>query len=157
MRLLGAIAALLLAVSCASSAPARPTETPPAGLPVIDLSYPGGTLRVEVASTAEQRAAGLSNRDTLAADAGMLFDLQQTRRASFWMKDTRIPLDMVWIREDRTVSSVTAAVQPEPGVADADLRMYPSQEPVRYVLELNGGAAARLGITPGDVLEFDLP
>jgi hypothetical protein len=142
-------------VACGSSG--KPAQTSPAGLAVVELRYEGGSLSVEVASTVEQRAVGLSNRDSLDANAGMIFDLGDTRVPAFWMKDTRIPLDMVWVREDGTVASVTADVQPQPGVPDADLASYSPAEPVRYVVELNAGTAKRLGIDSGDRLRFELP
>jgi uncharacterized membrane protein (UPF0127 family) len=160
------LAVMILTALCGARDAGAPTAiatatpepaTSSAGLRVIQLRHDGATLRVEVASTAEQRALGLGDRDSLDADAGMLLDLQQTRRASIWMKGMRFPLDIIYIREDGSVSSVTADVPPERGVADADLRMYPSEEPVRYVLEVNAGAAARLGIGPGDVLQFEAP
>lgn len=148
----------LLAVfgaACGSSGGA--TQTSPAGLPVVQLRYDGGSLSVEVAGTTEQRAIGLSNRESLDADAGMIFDLGDTRVPAFWMKDTHIPLDMVWVRDDKTVASVTAEVQPQPGVPDANLASYSPTEPVRYVVELNAGTAAQLGIDSGDQLKFELP
>jgi uncharacterized membrane protein (UPF0127 family) len=73
------------------------------------------------------------------------------------MRQTLIPLDLVWIDGDKRVSQITADVQPEPGVADASLRRYGPDADVLYVLELNAGAAAALGIARGDPLEFALP
>jgi uncharacterized membrane protein (UPF0127 family) len=128
-----------------------------AGLPVIDIAYEGGVLHAEVASTAEQRAAGLSNRDHLDEDAGMLFDLGDEYTPQFWMKDMRFALDMLWILEDGTVAEITADIQPQPGADYGDLIWYRPNVPVRYVLELNAGASARLGIDPGDRLAFELP
>jgi uncharacterized protein len=117
------------------------------------------TIEVEVAATSPQSQRGLGYRDSLAADAGMLFDLHQVRDPSlfFWMKGMRFPLDMVWIGEDRRVVGVTADVQSEPGVPDAQLAHYSPPAPVRYVLELNSGAAARIGVTTGTLLTFTLP
>lgn len=136
---------------------ASPVRTAERALPVIELTLEAGTLRVEVADTPEARAQGLSNRDALPQEAGMLFDLGENRVPGFWMKEMRIPLDMIWIDENKTVVAVTIDVQPEPGVADAQLRRYSPPEPVRYVLEVNAGASLRLGIEAGDVLLFDLP
>lgn len=127
-----------------------------AALPTTELDYGRGTITVEVARTAEERGVGLSGRDSLAEDRGMLFDLEETRVPSFWMKDTNFPLDMIWIAEDKRVVEITADVQPQPGAPDSELRRYSPEEPVRYVLEVNGGAAERLGIEPGTQLEFSL-
>jgi uncharacterized membrane protein (UPF0127 family) len=121
-----------------------------------DLTYPGGTLHVEVAATPAQSERGLGYRDALAPDAGMLFDLGETRVQEFWMKGMRFALDMVWIGEDKRVVEVTPDVQPQPGADDSQLARYPSVQPVRYALELNAGAAARLGITPGAQLAFEI-
>ena len=123
-------------------------------LRTIPLTHQGGTLHVELAATAQERQTGLGGRTAMGADEGMLFDLGDNRIASFWMKDTLIPLDMVWIAEDMRVTGVEASVQPQPGASDADLRSYTSQVPVRYVLELNAGEAARRGIGGGSLLEF---
>lgn len=126
-------------------------------LPVIELRTDGRVLDVEVARTTEERATGLSNRPCMPPDAGMLFDLETARIPGFWMKDTLIPLDFVWIGEDKHVSGITHDAQPEPGVADAALHRYLSEVPVRYVLELNAGAGRRLALAEGDVLAFQIP
>ncbi len=148
-------ASLILAGACGGSSDPAPTPavTPPDG--AIELRYDGGSLRVELAVTPEERARGLSNRASLSADAGMLFVFESARQPSFWMKDTLIPLDLVWIDADKRVEGVTPNVQPEPGVADGALRRYSPETSVLYVLELNAAAAARLGIVPGSQLEFD--
>jgi uncharacterized membrane protein (UPF0127 family) len=121
------------------------------------LRYDGGSLRVELAVTPEERARGLSHRASLPAGTGMLFVFESARQPSFWMKDTLIPLDLIWIDADKRVEGVTPDVQPEPGVADGALRRYSSEKPVLYVLELNAGAAARFGIVPGSQLAFEAP
>ncbi len=115
------------------------------------------SMRVEVASSAVQSERGLGYRDSLAEDAGMLFDLHEARIPVFWMKGMRFPLDMVWIGDDRRVAAVTENVQPQPGVADEGLTRVSPPAPVRYVLELNAGAAARHGIGAGTQLAFELP
>jgi uncharacterized membrane protein (UPF0127 family) len=150
----------LLSVACgddggnASSAPDNTSDTAAA---IIPFAYDGGTLQVEVAQTPEQRERGLGYRDALAQDSGMLFDLGETRLPGFWMKGMRFPLDMVWIDEHKQITGVTADVQPQPGVADTALRRYSPEAPVRYVLELNAGAAARLGLDAGGRVDFELP
>ncbi len=114
-------------------------------------------ISVEIATTAGQSARGLGYRDVLAADAGMVFDLHTTTSPSFWMKGMRFALDIVWIGEDKRVASITANIPPQPGIPDDQLRRYSSETPVRYVLELNAGAANRLGLTSGSQLSFTLP
>lgn len=115
------------------------------------------SMRVEVASSGAQGERGLGYRDSLAEDAGMLFDLHETRIPVFWMKGMRFALDMVWIGEDRRVVSVTEDVPPQPGAPDDQLARISPPAPVRYVLEINAGAAARHAIHAGTQLTFDLP
>ncbi len=171
MRKFSALAALvlpLLIVACSSSSSAKPPAPPAATAEVTPVAFTTTQLRikapqgardieVEVASTAAQSERGLGYRDALAADAGMIFDLHTTHRAEFWMKGMRFALDMVWIGEDKRVVSITPNIPPQPGVPDAQLRRYSPDVPVRYVLELNANAAARLGIAPGTQLAFALP
>lgn len=99
---------------------------------------------VEVASTWARRAQGLQHRRTLAADAGMLFDYQESRPVSMWMKNTYLPLDMLFVDAAGRVARVAEDTEP------LSLTPIPSGEPVRAVIELNAGTARRLGIRPGD-------
>ncbi len=99
---------------------------------------------VELARTAAQRARGLMFRRSLRGDAGMLFDFRVERSVGMWMKNTLIPLDMLFI------DATGAIVQVEHSATPGDLRPIKSERPVRAVLELAGGRAARLGIAEGD-------
>ncbi len=171
MRRLAATTSLalsLLLVACSSSSSALPTGTRQASSEVTPVAFASTRLRidaalgardidVEVATTPTQSQRGLGYRDALPADAGMLFDLRTSRLQQFWMKGMRFPLDMVWIGEDKRVVSITADIPPQPGVPDAQLRKYTADAPVRYVLELNAGTAARFGLAPGTQLDFTLP
>ena len=106
-------------------------------------------FNIELALTPEQRSQGLMYRRELAADAGMLFDFgTRAGRASMWMKNTYIPLDMLFIVADGEIESIAERTTPQ------SLEAVSSRGPVRYVLELNGGTAARLGIRPGDRVEL---
>lgn len=99
---------------------------------------------VEMATTDAERAHGLMFRKQLGAYEGMLFDFFKEMPVSFWMKNTLIPLDMVFIAGDGTIKHVHANAVPMS--TDA----IPSRYPVRAVLEINGGSATLLGIKPGD-------
>lgn len=72
------------------------------------------------------------------------------------MKGMRFALDIIWIGEDKRVTEIMAGVPPQPGTGDAELIRYAPAAPARYVLEVNAGAAARLGIAAGTQLAFDL-
>jgi uncharacterized membrane protein (UPF0127 family) len=139
LAVLGLIASVLL-VSCASVAgPALPVETIR-----IDTAAGPKAFTVEVASDAASQERGLMFRRQMARDAGMLFDFHQQQLVTFWMKNTPLPLDMLFIRADGTVSSV------EPNAVPFSTDSIASAEPVRAVLEINGGEAHALGIRPGD-------
>ncbi|HEY0526602.1 MAG TPA: DUF192 domain-containing protein [Stellaceae bacterium] len=99
---------------------------------------------IELAETPEQMAQGLMFRRSMASDAGMLFDYHRVQPVSFWMKNTLIPLDMIFIEPDGRIAGMHERAVP--------LSLTPIQfdQPVRAVLELNGGTADRLGIKPGD-------
>jgi uncharacterized membrane protein (UPF0127 family) len=99
---------------------------------------------VEVAVTSEQRAQGLMYRERLPADAGMLFLYPAARPVSMWMKNTLIPLDMLFIGDDGRILHIAERAIP------GSTATISSMQPARAVLELNGGTAARLKIQVGD-------
>ena len=99
---------------------------------------------VEVAETLAQRRQGLQHRKNLAAGAGMLFDYKRVQPVAMWMKNTIIPLDMLFIDGAGRVVNVARDTVP------FSLVTIPSAAPVRAVLEVNAGTARRLGIRPGD-------
>lgn len=102
---------------------------------------------VEVVDTPETRAKGLMFRQELAADAGMLFDFEEERPVSFWMQNTFIPLDMVFIGADGIVRSIHVNARPQ------DTTSIPSGAPVRFVLEIPGGRSVEIGLKPGDKVD----
>ena len=102
------------------------------------------TFTVEVAATEAERQQGLQNRRSLAPGAGMLFDFQRTRPVAMWMKNTLIPLDMVFIAADGRIVNIAE------GTVPLSLATVPSAGPVWAVLELNAGTARRLGMRAGD-------
>ena len=110
---------------------------------------------VDLAVTSEERAQGLSDRPSLNAHVGMLFVYDEDGPRTFWMPRMNFPLDMVWIRADCSVAGITADVpHPDPATPLSDLPRYPSNEPVRFVLEINAGQAALNNITPGSPVTF---
>jgi uncharacterized protein len=99
---------------------------------------------IQMATTEPQREHGLMYRKQLGAYEGMLFDFFQEQPVTFWMKNTLIPLDMVFIAGDGTIKHIHANATP------MSTDTIPSEAPVRGVLEINGGTARLLGIKPGD-------
>jgi uncharacterized protein len=132
----------VLALFCGSMALAQ-TEGQTSDLKVITDkgSY---VFDVELALTPEERATGLMFREKMDIRHGMLFRFDSVRPVTMWMKNTLIPLDMVFIRADGTVARVHRNAQPH------SEKLISSGEPVGYVLELNAGVADGVGIKPGD-------
>jgi uncharacterized membrane protein (UPF0127 family) len=108
---------------------------------------------VEVAETHEKQALGLMFRDRLEENHGMLFVFPGEAMRSFWMKNTRIPLDIFYFNEERRLVSVAENAQP---CRTVQCPSYPSAGPAKYVLELNSGKAAELGVRPGDELRLHI-
>jgi uncharacterized membrane protein (UPF0127 family) len=104
---------------------------------------------VELAVTPEQRGQGLMYRERLPAEAGMLFLYPTEQMISMWMKNTLIPLDMLFIAEDGRIIHIAERAIP------GSLATISSGQPARAVLELNGGTAARLDIAPGDRVLYE--
>ena len=135
---------LALALALPGSAWAEAACTPGR----VDLRWEGGreSFVIEVADDAEERAQGLMFREEMPLNEGMLFVYDAPRRVGFWMKNTLIPLDMVFADATGTVTRVHANAVP------GDLTPIDGGEGVQYVLEINGGLAGKLGIAPGAVL-----
>ena len=109
-----------------------------------------GTHRftVEVARSPAEQAQGLMFRRSLDPDRGMIFPYEPPQPVAFWMKNTLIPLDMIFIRADGHIARIAANTTP------LSLEPVPAGEPVAAVLEIAGGRAAELGIREGDSVEW---
>ncbi|MCE6073437.1 DUF192 domain-containing protein [Agrobacterium vitis] len=103
-------------------------------------------LKMEYAISVAQREQGLMGRTKLGPNDGMVFDFGDSRNVVMWMKNTPLPLDMLFIDEKGAVTGIAARTKPY----SEDL--IPSPGPVRYVIELNGGRAQALGIGPGSMV-----
>ncbi len=121
---------------------------PALALPVqnitVDTAKGHTAFKVEIAADHDSQERGLMFRKKMAPNAGMIFDFHQEVMTSFWMKNTILPLDIIFIRTDGTVSSIAANAVP---MSETPI---PSSEPVQAVLELNAGRAAQIGLAPGD-------
>ena len=125
---------------------------PRSGLPVIPLTIEHGgrthMFRVEVARTSIEQSRGLMFRTEMGPDEGMIFPMDPPRLASFWMRNTVISLDLLFIGSDNRVLNIAANARPY------DEKPLTSNGLVKAVLELNGGRAAQLGIAPGDLVRW---
>ena len=112
------------------------------------VQTPRQTLRVEVADTPEERRVGLSGRQLLAENKGMLFVFEEGGATCFWMKDTYISLDMIWMDENKQVVYIYEHATPE-----SEKPICPNQR-ATFVLEVNGGSARQYGIEKGTSLKY---
>jgi hypothetical protein len=145
--------AIALLARCDGATGARQTTTSPAprnDVPVVVLPS-GAEIVVEIANDPTTRGQGLMYRESIAPDRGMLFLFPETGVYPFWMKNTLIPLDMIWIDEQKRIVHVEPNVPP---CAADPCPSYPPTGPARYVLELAGGRAAAYGLKKGDPLLF---
>jgi len=131
---------------------AKPLAQSPAGLEQVNLTIHSGAKAhafvVEVARSPEQQEQGLMFRQSLGDSAGMIFPYDPPQIASFWMKNTLIPLDMIFIRPDHTIARVADNTVP------LSLDPVSAGEPVSAVLEIRGGRAAELGVKAGDKVDW---
>ena len=140
MRALGWTALALFGLWVAAG-PVRP-----AGKQTLEIATKTGVhvFAVELADNDAERAKGLMYRKTLPEGQGMLFDFHHEQDVSFWIQNTYIPLDMIFIRADGRILRIAENTEP------LSTRLIPSGGPVRAVLEVIGGTTRKLGIAPGD-------
>ena len=142
-RMFGAVALLLTTFAPAFAAALEP----------LDIETKGGVrhFQVEVMRTDAERSRGLMFRRDMLPDRGMLFDFEKNDRIFMWMKNTYLPLDMVFFGKDGHVVSVVRDTEP------LSERLISSGEPATTVIELNAGTAAKVGIDVGDRLIYPVP
>ena len=116
------------------------------GIETLEIVTAGGThsVQVEIAKDDAARQRGLMYRRFMPSEHGMLFEFEREAPQSFWMKNTYIPLDMIFISQTGVVTNIVASAEP------LSERVIPSGPPCAAVLELNGGAAAAMGMKVGD-------
>lgn len=122
------------------------------GMVSIHQAGPQGTVlyngNIEIAATEQKREQGLMYRDSLAADNGMLFVFPEEEYQAFWMRNTRMPLDIIYIASSGTIVSIAENARPY------DETSLPSEGPAQFVLEIKGGLCAELGIKAGDFVTW---
>jgi uncharacterized membrane protein (UPF0127 family) len=142
-------------LSCASGAKPAVAATPAAkSAPHVVITTASGSrsaVKVEIAASPEARERGLMFRRTLGADEGMVFLFDEESVHNFWMKNTLIPLDMIFIAGDGTIAGIVAEAAPE------TLTPRTVGKPSQYVLEVNGGWAALKGVQSGDRVDLSEP
>ncbi|MBK5282722.1 MAG: DUF192 domain-containing protein [Nitrospiraceae bacterium] len=143
---------LLLSFPCCTQA-----GTDPAMPGLIQITLPSGTIiYAELADTPQKRAEGLMYREHLGADRGMLFTFSEAQAWVFWMKNTKIPLDLIWMNEKKQIIHMEQSV-PICTRTDDSCPQYRPNEGALYVLELAGGRAETLKLQRGSKLHFLVP
>jgi uncharacterized membrane protein (UPF0127 family) len=137
---------LLAAVLFLTLLPAAMGRLGAAELQTLEIASRTGVhaFAVELALTPDEQSRGLMYRRSLPEGQGMLFDFKRDQETSFWMKNTYVPLDMIFIRSDGRIHRIAENTEP------LSERMVPSNGPVRAVLEVVAGTTRKLGIAPGD-------
>jgi len=139
MRQILCVVSVFFCASCSSAEP--------------EVELKGERFDVELATTPQEQALGLMFRDNMADDHGMLFVFPESALRRFWMKNTRIPLDIFYFDENLKLVNVAEHTKP---CRVAQCPSYASDGPAKYVLELNAGKAAELSVKPGDELRLSL-
>jgi uncharacterized protein len=148
-RLLLVLPAMLAIGICGHAGDAQSQDNAAAVLSIVSATGKH-SFNVELAETPAQQEQGLMFRRELAPDAGMLFDFKEPTMATMWMRNTLIPLDMLFVDAHGRIVNIAERTVPQ---SDA---IIAAAAPVRAVIELNGGTAARLGIEPGDRVLFPI-
>lgn len=140
------------ALGCTSSAETVDAGPQPMRLPVAIATDEGDvTFQAEIADTPDERQKGLMFREQMEDEHGMLFLFPDERQRSFWMKNTYIPLDMIFIRADRTILGIVENAEPR----TMNSRSVPGAS--QFVLEINGGLAKQRGLAAGQEVRFIAP
>jgi uncharacterized membrane protein (UPF0127 family) len=118
-----------------------------------EIFFEDHKFEVVIADTSEERARGLMNRESLGENSGMLFVYDEEENRSFWMKNTTIPLDIIFLDSNFEVINIEAA-DPEPDTRDDDLQRYRSERPAQYVLEINQNRSEEIGLEKGSKMSL---
>ena len=114
----------------------------------VKIKITNVNYNIELAKTSAQKIKGLSGRETLCKNCGMLFIFSFETNLPFWMKDTLIPLDMVWLDKNGKVVDIQTATETN------SKKIYQNQSPAQYVLELNANDSQKIGLKIGDIIDL---
>ena len=123
-------------------------------LPQGEILFPAGIVQVEVADSPLEQQRGLMDRMYLSEDHGMIFVYQDSHVRTFWMKNTLLPLDMIFFDASKKIVDIKKNVQP---CRQDPCEIYPSKKPAQYVLEMKSGSADRLGLRENGSASIILP
>lgn len=125
-----------------------------------NISIGSLSVKAQVASSTNDRKKGLSGRDSLSINEGMLFVFDNNGKWTIWMKNMKFPIDIIWIDEtpagEKKIVDIAVDAVPQPGKKDSELKRYLPQSQARYVLEINAGLANLNNIKVGDAVNFEL-
>jgi hypothetical protein len=145
------LAFLLILVGFALTAPFAPSSQ-------RATAYLGGReFQLEVAATPFLRARGLSGQSDIPAEGGMIFLFEKPARYTFWMKNMKIPIDIIWLRGERIVGVVSRAEPPLPGTPEVAIARFTAPEPIDRVIEIRAGLAGALSLYPGQEVKILIP
>ncbi len=123
---------------------------------VIPLTVRDLAIDTQVAATPDERKKGLSGRESLPINSGMLFVFDSAANWGIWMKDMQFPIDIIWINADRKIVYIVQNATPQPGKKDSELAIYRSNSTALYVLEVNAGISNLHNLQVGDTANFNL-
>ncbi|MFO7793708.1 MAG: DUF192 domain-containing protein [Candidatus Nanohaloarchaea archaeon] len=118
-----------------------------------EIIFENHSFDVEIADTPEEREKGLMNRENVGENEGMLFVYEEEDYRSFWMKNTFIPLDIIFLDSNLEVINIEKA-NPEPNTSDDNLQRYRSESPAQYVLEINQNRSEEIGLEKGSEMSL---
>ncbi|MDD4938221.1 MAG: DUF192 domain-containing protein [Candidatus Shapirobacteria bacterium] len=113
-----------------------------------NLKLNGHDYQIEIAQTITQKSQGLSHRDQLCSNCGMIFLFNYQSTLPFWMKDTLFPLDLIWIDSDGKIVDIQTATETN------SQKIYKNSSPAQYVLEINAGDCQKIGLKTGDIVDL---
>ncbi|MBI2327157.1 DUF192 domain-containing protein [Candidatus Curtissbacteria bacterium] len=134
--------------------PVAPAEQSPILEGTIPVEVKTLLISAQVASSASDHRKGLSEKDSLPINEGMLFVFDQKGAYGFWMKDVKFAIDIIWIGEDKAIVDIAEGIAPEPGRRDEELTVFKPRAEARYVLEINAGLSKLHGLQIGDKVSF---
>lgn len=134
----------------------RPVNSGASTAKMSKISIKNLSVDASVASTSNERKAGLSKFDSLPLDQGMLFVFDHSDKYSIWMKNMKFAIDIIWLDEQKRVVDIVSNAPPQPGKKDSQLTVYRPRGEAMYILEVNAGLSSLNNVNVGDIANFSL-